>query len=238
MKFKIDLKIFLITFLFFMTSQIKIYIIMMICAILHESGHLIMGIILGMKPEKLEIIPIGIRITFKLNIKDINKKIKKANKLEIKKILIAIAGPATNILLIIISATTKINIIAKINFIYANLILAIINLVPIYPLDGGRILKGIITIFQGKQKGEQTINIISIISTIITTIIGTIAVINNKNIAIIFFIIYIWAIVIKENKKYKNRKIIYELLEKNYWKNRKKIVNYNISKKSTKVTKE
>lgn len=42
----------------------------------------------------------------------------------------------------------------------------------------------------------------------------------------------------KENKKYKNRKIIYELLEKNYWKNRKKIVNYNISKKSTKVTKE
>ena len=188
MKFKIDLKIFLITFLFFMTSQIKIYITMMICAILHELGHLIMGIILGMKPEKLEI----------------------------KKILIAIAGPAINILLIIISATTKINIIAKINFIYANLLLAIINLVPIYPLDGGRILKGIITIFKGKQKGEQTINIISIISTIITTIIGTIAVINNKNIAIIFFIIYIWAIVIKENKKYKNRKIIYELLEKNY----------------------
>ena len=87
MKFKIDLKIFLITFLFFMTSQIKIYITMMICAILHELGHLIMGIILGMKPEKLEIIPIGIRITFKLNIKDINKKVKKANKLEIKKIL-------------------------------------------------------------------------------------------------------------------------------------------------------
>ena len=167
MKFKIDLKIFLITFLFFMTSQIKIYITMMICAILHELGHLIMGIILGMKPEKLEIIPIGIRIRFKLNIKDINKKVKKANKLEIKKILIAIAGPAINILLIIISATTK-------------------------------------------------INIISIISTIITTIIGTIGVINNKNIAIIFFIIYIWAIVIKENKKYKNRKIIYELLEKNY----------------------
>ena len=226
MKFKIDLKIFLITFLFFMTSQIKIYITMMICAILHELGHLIMGIILGMKPEKLEIIPIGIRITFKLNIKDINKKVKKANKLEIKKILIAIAGPAINILLIIISATTKINIIAKINFIYANLLLAIINLVPIYPLDGGRILKGIITIFKGKQKGEQT------------TIIGTIEVINNKNIEIIFFIIYIWEIVIKENKKYKNRKIIYELLEKNYWKNRKKIVNYNISKKSTKVTKE
>ena len=189
MKFKIDLKIFLITFLFFMTSQIKIYITMMICAILHELGHLIMGIILGMKPEKLEIIPIGIRITFKLNIKDINKKVKKANKLEIKKILIAIAGPAINIL-IIISATTKINIIAKINFIYANLLLAIINLVPIYPLDGGRILKGIITIFKGKQKGEQTINIISIISTIITTIIGTSSNQQQKHSNNIFYNIY------------------------------------------------
>ena len=65
MKFKIDLKIFLIAILFFMTSQIKVYAIMMICAIIHELGHLLVGILLGMKPEKLEIIPVGIRVTFK-----------------------------------------------------------------------------------------------------------------------------------------------------------------------------
>ena len=104
MKFKIDLKIFLIAILFFMTSQIKVYAIMMICAIIHELGHLLVGILLGMKPEKLEIIPVGIRVTFKINIKDINSKIKQTNKLEIKKIFVAIAGPVVNLILIYIAA--------------------------------------------------------------------------------------------------------------------------------------
>ena len=222
MKFKIDLKIFLIAILFFMTSQIKVYAIMMICAIIHELGHLLVGILLGMKPEKLEIIPVGIRVTFKINIKDINSKIKQTNKLEIKKIFVAIAGPVVNLILIYIAAISKTNIISKINFIYANLLLVIINLVPIYPLDGGRILKGIISIFKGKKKAEQTINKISIIIGIIISALGIWILINNKNIAILFFLLYIWIIIIQENKKLKNKKLMYEILEKSIEKNSEK----------------
>lgn len=222
MKFKIDLKFFLIAILFFMTSQIKVYAIMMICAIIHELGHLLVGILLGMKPEKLEIIPVGIRVTFKINIKDINSKIKQTNKLEIKKIFVAIAGPVVNLILIYIAAISKTNIISKINFIYANLLLVIINLVPIYPLDGGRILKGIISIFKGKKKAEQTINKISIIIGIIISALGIWILINNKNIAILFFLLYIWIIIIQENKKLKNKRLMYEILEKSIEKNSEK----------------
>ena len=222
MKFKIDLKFFLIAILFFMTSQIKVYAIMMICAIIHELGHLLVGILLGMKPEKLEIIPVGIRVTFKINIKDINSKIKQTNKLEIKKIFVAIAGPVVNLILIYIAAISKTNIISKINFIYANLLLVIINLVPIYPLDGGRILKGIISIFKGKKKAEQTINKISIIIGIIISALGIWILINNKNIAILFFLLYIWIIIIQENKKIKNKRLMYEILEKSIEKNSEK----------------
>ena len=222
MKFKIDLKIFLIAILFFMTSQIKVYAIMMICAIIHEFGHLLIGILLGMKPEKLEIIPVGIRVTFKINIKDINSKIKQTNKLEIKKIFVAIAGPVVNLILIYIAAISKTNIISKINFIYANLLLVIINLIPIYPLDGGRILKGIISIFKGKKKAEQTTNITSIIIGIIISALGIWILINNKNIAILFFLLYIWIIIIQENKKFKNKRLMYEILEKSIEKNSEK----------------
>lgn len=222
MKFKIDLKIFLIAILFFMTSQIKVYAIMMICAIIHELGHLLVGILLGMKPEKLEIIPVGIRVTFKINIKDINSKIKQTNKLEIKKIFVAIAGPVVNLILIYIAAISKTNIISKINFIYANLLLVIINLIPIYPLDGGRILKGIISIFKGKKKAEQTTNITSIIIGIIISALGIWILINNKNIAILFFLLYIWIIIIQENKKFKNKRLMYEILEKSIEKNSEK----------------
>ena len=39
--------------------------------------------------------------------------------------------------------------------IYANILLIIFNLMPIYPLDGGRILKGILYVLFGKKKAEK-----------------------------------------------------------------------------------
>ena len=180
------------------TGYIKFFLFFTFLILFHEIGHIFAGIICKWKIKEVIIMPFGGLTIF-------NNKINHSLK---EELFVSLSGP---IFQLIIGFFIKNNILLNIHYS-----LLLFNLIPIYPLDGGRILKGIITIFKGKQKGEQTINIISIISTIITTIIGTIAVINNKNIAIIFFIIYIWAIVIKENKKYKNRKIIYELLEKNY----------------------
>ena len=41
MSIKIDLKIFLFVILFWLTSQIEIYAILMIFALIHELGHLL-----------------------------------------------------------------------------------------------------------------------------------------------------------------------------------------------------
>ena len=108
MKFKIDLKIFIFLIIFLLTRQIKIYATIMFFAIIHEVGHLIAGVLLGMKPEKMEIKPYGVSISFKILYNDYNKKIKQGNLLEIKKIIVALAGPITNA--IIILATWKIEI--------------------------------------------------------------------------------------------------------------------------------
>ena len=102
MRFRIDLKIFLFLILFYLTKQIEIYAMIMVFALIHELGHLLAGIILKMKPEKLEIMPFGVSIAFKIEPKDYNKKIKKGNKLDIKKIIVASAGPLTNLIIIII----------------------------------------------------------------------------------------------------------------------------------------
>ncbi len=77
MKFKIDLKIFLFIILFYFTKQIQIYALIMIFALIHELGHLLAGILSGMKPERMEIKPYGVSISFKLFSKDYNQKIKK-----------------------------------------------------------------------------------------------------------------------------------------------------------------
>ena len=76
MRFRIDLKIFILIILFYFTKQIEIYGFIMFFAFIHELGHLVSGILLGMKPEKLEIIPFGLSVSFQIKTKEYNKKIK------------------------------------------------------------------------------------------------------------------------------------------------------------------
>ncbi len=88
-------------------------------------------------------------------------------------------------------------------------------MIPIYPLDGGRILKYILCIFKGKKKAISLTNIISNIMAIILTIGTLVLIIKSKNIAYILGVIYIWIIIIKENKIYKIKRNMYRILENN-----------------------
>ena len=213
MRFRVDLKIFVFLVLFYLTKQIKIYAFIMLYAFFHEIGHLFAGILLGMKPEKIEIMPFGFSVSFKLRPKDYNKKVNKANLLEVKKIVVAFAGPLTNIFIIIISIYLKLSIFLQLMIIYANVLIVIFNLLPIYPLDGGRILKGFIHIYKGKKLSEKYINNISLIVISILTAIASIAIYYFKNIAIFFVIMYLWFIVLKENKRYMSRCKLEEMIK-------------------------
>lgn len=57
MNIKVDLKIFIFLFLFILTNQSAIYLLLLAFAILHEIGHLIMGICLGLKPQSIKFMP-------------------------------------------------------------------------------------------------------------------------------------------------------------------------------------
>ena len=190
MRFRIDLKIFAFIILFCITKQIEIYALIMAFAVIHELAHLVAGVILKFKPDKIELIPLGLTISFKINFDDFNKKVHKANQFEIKKIIVAFAGPFVNLVLALVFY--YFNFLPKINqqIVYANLLIAIFNLLPIFPLDGGRILKGVLHIFFGKWEAKQYINDISIIFVIILTAMTSIGVFYFKNIALFAVIVY------------------------------------------------
>lgn len=127
------------------------------------------------------------------------------NKNAIKIIL---AGPLSNIILsvvafilstIITAIFGDINIVNHLlDFVIINLILGIGNLIPIYPLDGGRISKSILNMFYGRKKSRR-INVIISIIMIISLIIFSIML--NYWLLLVFCILFLISSYFEWNKK-------------------------------------
>ena len=205
MRIRIHLKIFIFVLIFLLTNQIKIYGILMLFALIHELGHMLVGILLGFKPTKLEIMPYGVSVGFEIKCEDYNKKVKKANMLAVKKLIIALAGPLTNFIITVIFLIINKNLfgIERNLVIYANILIGIFNLIPIYPLDGGRAIKNILHITVGLKKSYEYTNQISKITICILTGICSITILYIRNVAILLILAYLWYLVIVQNKKYK-----------------------------------
>ena len=218
MRLKIDLKIFLFLFLFLLTSQIEMYIILMIFAIIHELGHLVAGLILKFKPEEVKLTPVGLQIRFKIDSREYNEKIKEARSLNIKKAIIALAGPLTNLIIAVVTIIIgyfNVNIqntyIYQI-IIYANFLIAMFNLIPIYPMDGGRVLKELLKIFIGNKKAYKITYIVSKTILILLTAVASILILYIHNIAIVIILAYLWYLEVIEIRRYNRRKNIEKII--------------------------
>ena len=137
------------------------------------------------------------------------QKIKNESMLSFKKAIISFAGPFVNFIMIIViiayyqitKNTEMINIPIDL-LIYSNLLILLFNLIPIYPLDGGRILKEILHINYGIYMSYIITNKVSNITVIILTVVSSFAILAYKNIAILIIIAYLWTLVYVENKRY------------------------------------
>ena len=219
MKFKINLKIFFVIFLFVLLKKIEVYILFMIFVIIHEMFHLLTGIILGYKIKTLKLEVIGMSMEFyekeqkirtNLNCKNIQSKskshktkklnfvkFKESNKDNIKKIIILFMGPISNLIIASVFAILEMPVI-----VYINIIIAIFNLLPISPLDGGQILNRILRIIYGNKEAYRITNSLNTIIISVITAISSILILYLKNISIVIILIFMWYLVFKENQKY------------------------------------
>ena len=200
LKIKVDLKIFLIIILYISTKNIKVFAISFIFILLHELGHAITGVILGLKIKKININVFGLSIEFE------NYGKERLNN----KIIIDMAGPAINIITFIIAVIFKNEEIA-----YINILLAIINLLPIYPLDGGRIVKNLLLKSHNYKQVVGYTEKISKDTLIIITAISSIVILYIKNVGIFLVILYLWSIALKEWRKNQIIKRAFQAIQNN-----------------------
>lgn len=132
--------------------------------LLHELGHAYVAKKLGHSVGRVYI-----------NILHVAAEIDTSRTSHIETIYIVFAGPLVNLLLFtigfliintgFIDGTLLFEFLSKSN--QFNLILFIFNLLPIFPMDGGRISKSIFSILLGDRVGKYRAGILSIITCIL-----------------------------------------------------------------------
>ena len=134
---------------------LPIYLIYALTALLHECGHMFCASKMGFKCEKISLMPYGAAVicsTDGIRAKD-----------EIK---LSLAGPAVNAFLCVMCAGLwwfyPITYAYTDTVFQANAVMLAINLLPAYPLDGGRVFGSILGKFMLKKRVKIILRAMSV----------------------------------------------------------------------------
>jgi Zn-dependent protease/CBS domain-containing protein len=124
------------------------------CVVLHELGHAVAGRQAGIPIKAVVLLPIG-GITL---LDETQQAIESGAQTWKRDIRIALAGPAANLLFAMIAAAVLLEVAPQVqlwahpyvysgnlprSLVWANIWLAAFNLLPAYPMDGGRVLRAV-----------------------------------------------------------------------------------------------
>jgi len=128
-------------------SGLLFMVLLFLCVLLHEFGHILTARSFGVKTPDVILLPIG-------GVSRLERIPEKPSE----EFLIAIAGPLVNVaitalLVVVAGANLQLNRLATLDIsggglldqlAAVNLFLAVFNLIPAFPMDGGRVLRALL----------------------------------------------------------------------------------------------
>ena len=139
-------------------GQGLLYFCYTITVVLHEMGHALVGRILGYKLNIIRLMPYGASLSGN------NAPFKPKDE-----ILIALAGPVVNALILLVLSSVWWFFPCSYSFTQmffsTNLSTLLFNFLPIFPLDGGRVLLGILNTKLNRKKAFKITKIVGFVFT-------------------------------------------------------------------------
>ncbi|MGB3152396.1 MAG: site-2 protease family protein [Maribacter sp.] len=139
-------------------------VVLFVCVVLHELGHALTAKKFKINTQKIMLLPIG-------GVATLEKMPEKPGQ----ELLVAFAGPAVNIIIavllaLVIPLRSYFNFDAVVleeilyeptlqNFLFylfiANIMLVVFNLIPAFPMDGGRVLRALLSFKLGRTEATR-----------------------------------------------------------------------------------
>lgn len=144
--------------------NILLILVLFVCVVLHELGHALTAKRFGIGTKKITLLPIG-------GVALLEKMPEKPGQ----ELLVAVAGPAVNVLIAILLSffipfqayfgmdptgleeflnTSGFESFLLFLFI-ANIMLVVFNMIPAFPMDGGRVLRALLAYKLGRVKATE-----------------------------------------------------------------------------------
>ena len=214
--FKIHIFYYVVAFICFITGHFKEFIIFSSIIIIHELGHIVSAVFFKWNIEKVILLPFGGITIFK---ECINKPLK-------QEFIIAIMGPIFQCLFYFIF---------KGNYLFNefNQAILLFNLLPIFPLDGSKIINVVSNYFLPFKVSHLISIFISILSVIIIISIGLRYQLNLFFLLIFFFLAIQIIKEIYQHRYYFNRFLLERYLYDFHFQKKKEIKKVSQMKKDT-----
>lgn len=221
LKFIVSISLFVAFYYFFVSKDLKIIAWLAIIVLIHELGHYFAMKIFNYEDLSIFFIPLLGAIAG-------GSKEKISQK---EKAFVLLSGPVPGIIagVILFFVASHFDNYSLLRLSYAFVLINALNLLPIYPLDGGQLLK---TLFLGSRELVTTIFIIASVTLLVAYAI------NSKEWFLLIIPYFLVARMIRERQLQKIRndlqqqqvqfnKTYGELTDEEYWKIREVVITEN-----------